>query len=162
MSDLEHPLHDLALALRDQDNHATSHPVYCVQVVDRIYGMDKDYARTEELVWLRFDEEVEASEYESAVLSAIQEAIDDGEMELASELSDFWDVSFDGWRLLAFMDKPRVVASFFTEASAREYIRRNKHNLKDPHVYVDSAHRNEEWQRIRAYLLSLVPAPTVQ
>ena len=47
-------------------------------------------------------------------------------------------------------------AVFFTEAAANDYIHRNqKRHSEKLYVYVDSGHRNPEWQEIRNFLLSL-------
>lgn len=47
----------------------------------------------------------------------------------------------------------------FTQEAAAKYIEQHRHNLCDPHVYVASGYRNAEWQRMRAFLMGLVPRP---
>ena len=44
---------------------------------------------------------------------------------------------------------------FLTNAAAEEHIATHAHNSCFPHVFVDSGWRNEEWQFVRALLLSL-------
>ena len=47
------------------------------------------------------------------------------------------------------------VQPFFTLKGAERYIEDNRHNLRQPRVYIYSAYRNYEWQAIRKMLLSL-------
>jgi len=44
---------------------------------------------------------------------------------------------------------------FFSRKGAERYIEANKHNLNDPHIYVDTAYRNSEWIAVRELLLSI-------
>ena len=44
---------------------------------------------------------------------------------------------------------------FFTEQGAKDYIKINGHNLREPRIYVESGHRNYEWREVRAHLMSL-------
>lgn len=48
------------------------------------------------------------------------------------------------------------VTAFFSERAADAYVLANAHNLKKPRVFVYSAHRNREWQAVRACLLALL------
>lgn len=59
------------------------------------------------------------------------------------------------WEEVGYVDTWETVQSFFTRQGADWYIEKNRHNLEEPRIYVDSAHRNEEWQLIREYLMSL-------
>lgn len=55
-----------------------------------------------------------------------------------------------------------VEAVCFTQAAADEYIRVNRHNLREPYVYVESGYNNPEWKRLREFLLTLAPGRVVQ
>ena len=60
----------------------------------------------------------------------------------------------DEWERVGFIDIYEFVTPCFTQKAADEYIAGNKHNLTDPRVYVESAHRNREWQYIREALMN--------
>jgi hypothetical protein len=51
-----------------------------------------------------------------------------------------------------------TVQPFFSEKSANNYIKANRHNLISPFVYVASAYGNWEWQAVREYLMKLESA----
>jgi hypothetical protein len=63
--------------------------------------------------------------------------------------------SDDGAIKVYYSEKWRMVQPFFTMKAAEEYIRENKHNMKEPRVYVASGYRNKEWQAIREFLKTL-------
>ena len=44
---------------------------------------------------------------------------------------------------------------FFTNKSAEEYIKNNKHNLENPYIYVDSLYGNPEMKAIRKWILEM-------
>lgn len=141
--------------LRDQDNVCTSHPVFLVQTKKRTYGMDPKWMRDEEVVWLHHDH-FEASAAEAALLDQMSDA-DQKEMAELKKLPNA--PSFDDWELTGYIDTWEYETACFTQAGADEYIRRHRHNLGEARVYVGSEHRNDEWQLIRKFLLSLVDAP---
>lgn len=47
------------------------------------------------------------------------------------------------------------VTTCMTQEGAEAFIKQHAHNLTDPYVYVASGWKNEEWQLLRAFLLSL-------
>lgn len=115
---------DIGRELLAQDNRATSHPIFMVQVVKRICGMDRDYAESFEWV----DSEGNHSEQNKR-----------------------------GSKKVYYRDIWTNVQPFFTERAARDYMNRNRHNLRqdgEPRIYVESGHRNEEWIALRAAFIA--------
>lgn len=118
-------LYELAKAVRDQDDAATSFPVFCVFQKERVYGVTADY--TETFIWVHPDD----PERES-------------------------DKPVKGWRKVGYTVVNRFCTAAFTRVGAEHYIQCNGHNLKEPFIYVESAHRNEQWKEIRGFLLNVV------
>jgi len=110
--------------LLTQDSLATAHPVFIVQQRRRIYGFDTFYV--DDTVWF-FDGE----EYDGNDLSKDEK---------------------DEATLTGYMDVWEFVTACFTRKGCEDYLAANGHNLKEPRIYVESAHRNEEWQTVRSAL----------
>lgn len=130
-------IRDLIRDLKTQDNRATADPIFIVRHTERQYGFDPAFDGP--VVWI--DEECcEVSE------------------EQAAELEKIWDENERDARLemytrTSYLDIIHNVQPFFTEVGAKAYIEQNRHRLKrDPHVYVETAYRNYEWQMIRQML----------
>lgn len=123
--------------LRTQDSQCTANPVFTVQQRHRISGIDTQW--TEDVMWIQDGEEL------SAELSA--------EMEASFQETG---IEPDECTRTGYVDEWEHVATFFTEKAAKDYIERNRHRMRDPRVYVDSAYRNEEWQQVVAFLMSCV------
>ena len=135
---LKYTLEAIRERLRTQgDWHVTSHPMYLVQQKRRDYGYDPDLSDWANIVWI--DEEGE-------------EADEEQHKHLETRYRSQLYVS-DNWTRTSYQDRWEYVQVFFTEAAAREYIERNKHNLNEPRVYVDSGYRNPEWQAVRDFLM---------
>lgn len=138
--DLLPRLLEIGAALRSQDNAATAHPIFLVQQRHRLYGMSADY--TEAFEWVHCEgpvaDEIEAAQLEDEYQNSLQEP--------------------DCWSRLHYYDSWEFVQPFLTRTEAEKYITSNRHNLKDPRVYVDSGYRNDEWQLVRALLMALGPA----
>ncbi len=54
-----------------------------------------------------------------------------------------------GCEMVYYRDRWEFITACFTRVAAQRYIDENQHNLKEPRIYVYSAHRNLEWRRIR-------------
>lgn len=121
--------------IRTQDNACTSHPMFLIQRNRRIYGMDPNYS--EDFTWIHQDDCEEVAEDERAKLEAQHE-------ETGEEAS--------GYRRVAYIDLWEFVTAFFTRAAAEQFLIDNAHRFGQKRIYVDSGHRNPEWQAIRAYL----------
>lgn len=113
--------------LQEQDNRATSYPIYEVRDRVRVYGFCDDYA--EKYAW--FDESDDWAEVKEPNLLARLEA---GET--------------DGYDKVHYRTTESTEQFFFTEQAAQAYIDANRHNLADPFVYVSSGYRNYEYQTI--------------
>jgi hypothetical protein len=123
--------------LRVQDDRSTANPIFVVQKKLRIYGMDPDYATNDDdIVWVHCDG---------------PEADADERAELERKFDETGDVP-EEWHRTGFLDTWEFVSAFFTEAAAQRYIDENKHNLKEPRVYVESGYRNKEWEVARGLL----------
>lgn len=135
------PLKEIAGRMRGQDNRATGHPIFIVQQKRRIWGMDFEYG--DEQVWL----------YDGVEVAKTQEDLERFLCE--NELDEDECMDKGGLREVRYTDTFEFVQSFFSNKAAVAYIKVNRHNLTDPRVYVDSAHRNTEWQAIRSVLLGI-------
>jgi hypothetical protein len=123
--------------MRTQDNRCTKDPVFLVQQRKRHYGLDPQWS--DDVVWLD-DEGHEVTD--KAELDRIE----------AAYQNEGWEEP-DGYTRTAYIDQWEFVQAFFTEHEAQRYIDANRHRMCDPRIYVDSAYRNREWQRVSALLM---------
>lgn len=65
------------------------------------------------------------------------------------------DPNTPGAEEYGYRDLWETVMVSFTEEGAKEYLRQNGHNLKEPRIYVESFNRCPEMIAIRDFLLSL-------
>jgi hypothetical protein len=125
--------------LYTQDNLSTAHPIFMVQDRKRLYGLDTNY--TDHISWCYEDE------------------CDEVDSEKAEELEKVYQDTLDepaGFRRLGYIDTWENVQPFFTRNGADQYLKVNSHNLSpQARVYVESAHRNGEWQAVRGFLARL-------
>lgn len=132
----------ISTLLKTQDNRITSHPMYCVQSLLKISGMDTDYAK--DIVWLDTEESSEVDPTQSRVLE--------------DEYQDTGDVP-EGYIRTGYVEIWEDVTYFFTNEAAEQYILDHAYDLNKPMVYVKSGYRNSEFQLIRRYLMSLTDDP---
>ncbi len=140
------PGHILAMAerMRTQDNRATSHPVYCVQKMERTEGTDDAYG--DEYTW-RDDEWNEAGPEKTALLDVAEEDDD--------------SAALRGWTKMYHCDRWETVMTCLTEKGAADYIAAKAHHLSThcpPRIYVASMYACSEMIDLREWLLSL-PSP---
>jgi len=121
-----------------QDNASTAHPMFTVQQKRRLYGFDPEYGSEDSSVWLYDDECVEPDEYKQLALNAYYDVTGEDEPE--------------GYRRVHYLDTWEFCTACFTEAGCKDYLAANGHNLCEPRIFVESGHRNVEWQRVRALL----------
>jgi len=134
------PLRKIVGRMDGQDNRATFQPIFVVQQKRRIYGMDDDAC---EKVWIYDGSEI------ANTAKDLENFLREYEMTKA-EAVDQGSLYETG-----YMDIYESVQPFFSQKAADDYIESNRHNLKDPRVYTDSAYRNTEWQAVRGVLLAL-------
>ncbi|MBW2672478.1 MAG: hypothetical protein JRD89_03560 [Deltaproteobacteria bacterium] len=135
-------LSEMRERLRTQDNRITAHPVFVVQQRHRTYGFDPAYVQVnDEIAWI--DGPNDNATYHMG----------DPEWEEAEERWQKYCDEPDGLTRTGWHDSWEFVTACFTEQGCKDYIHANGHNLTDPRIYVESAHRNQEWQQLRAILL---------
>ena len=122
------------------NDHCTADPIFVVQQKKRIYGMDPSIDDIESF-WSPEDDLFEVEE--------------SAEFEKRFQEDGFEPA---GYRRICYIDTWEFVQPFFTKAAAERYIEENRHRMKDPRVYVDSAYRNKEWQAVRSLLPSMAKA----
>lgn len=122
--------------VRTQDNQCTADPIYLVQVRSRLYGFDTQWS-DDNSVW-------------------IQHGYGEADEQLSKELEDEWmntSKEPEDWYRTSYIDIWEFVQPFFTMDAAQEYIIKNKYKYNNElRVYIDSGHRNYEWQTIRKLL----------
>lgn len=132
------PTHEdeIRFLLHTQDNRCTAEPFFVVQEKHRVYGIDAD----------AYDAPHEWRTEDGDGTADADEAKDLDEKYENSE-------STDGWNRIGYVDEWRDVTGCFTEEGAKEYIRINGHNLKEPRIYAKSLYRNAEMIAIRKRLM---------
>lgn len=123
--------------LRTQDNRITSHPVFVVfQKEEMVVSEEFDHDRIA-WVWECGDGEVE--DRTARRLEALHQGCRDTR----------------GYSRYAMKSIKRFVTACFTEDGCKDYLRQNGHNLNEPFIYAHSAYRNDEWQVIRNWLMTV-------
>lgn len=126
-------MQEIGSLIRTQDNRATSDPIFIVQRLRRMYGVDAEYACSS--VWLDSDQE-EASEIEAAGLAVLSAN----------------GVAIEGWEKVWYIDHWDFVTACFTEKACQDYIAAHRHNLGESRIYAASAYGNPEWIAVRKFL----------
>lgn len=67
------------------------------------------------------------------------------------------DSEAEGATKVGCSDRWIYVTCFLTQRAADFYISRNRHNLKNPRVFVASGYRNDEIQLLRRALMRMLP-----
>ena len=141
-----------AQSILTQDNAATANPAYCVKERKKVFGVDKDY---------------ENDGYDWACL-ADQESWSDGDAfhdaldTFANDLGED-EITINGseYEKVYYRFQERTVTTCFTREQAQRYIDENRHNLKNPFIYVESFNRNPEMLAMRELLICLAENPTM-
>jgi len=146
-------LEQLAEELRTQDNLATAYPLYCVQQKRRIVGMDPQFDFLD-FEWHSCDHEYRYSNDEIQEIIrediAREEDMDVKDVEVFDRNPEDYE-----WEQVYYVDIWEFVCAHLTMKAANRYIDENRHNLKDPRVYVTSQHRCPEWQEAVRHLSDL-------
>lgn len=140
-----------------QDNCGTVHPIFMVQRRVRTYGFDPTYT-SDGGVWLddEYNEISAFGDWQCPGCDAplTHEAFESEECEVCFESLNLSDFAVTH---TAYRDEWVNVQPFFTRSGAEKYLLIDGHNLRGPlppRIYVEGAHRNAEWQAIRAFLLN--------
>jgi len=138
--------------MRAQDNRCTAEPIYEIRKIKEIPWVEADTA--EGWVWLdEGDNLVTTPELIAALDKHVETDGFDRDTEVDDEENETTYIRCYYRSMEVTIDDGAV---FFTEDAADDYIRRNqKRHSEKLYVYVDSGHRNPEWQEIRNFLLSL-------
>lgn len=138
----------------EKNEHCTADPIFVVQERKRIYGMDPDLDDIP-IAWM-YSDGGEIPDEDAKIAEAYWQehlkepcGVEDG--------TAWCNEGRDTLNRVAYLDTWEFVQPFFTQAAADRYIEENRHRMKDPQVYVDSAYRNREWQGVRKMLADFAP-----
>lgn len=123
----------IAERLRTQDNLCTADPLWVVYQKHKVVTPE-EYSSLYE--WYDHDGCFEAGQRQTAILDRMEERGRDT----------------GPWKKHYYEEVDQFVSAFFTSQAAKDFIERNRHNLRDPFVYCESGCRNPEWKEIRAWL----------
>jgi hypothetical protein len=141
--------------LKIQDNRMTQDPLYIVfervkLSADPDYSDEWEYGDTEDGYSRIGDKREELLEFikNNELEVKVTESMDGDEiMDAINEDYNHSIVKF------YFQIVDKFVTCCFTEQGAQRYLDGNKHNLRDPHIYVTSLYRNREMLAIREMLM---------
>lgn len=130
--------------IRTQDNRITDQPLFAVMTKREIItSEDHDYDR---ICWVenQSGNYVEATDTQRRRLEAIYQ----GRYEVR-----------EGWDRFAMKEIDVFVTGCFTEQGCKDYIRLNGHNLNKPFIYAFGSYRNDEYQRVRKFIMGIPETP---
>ena len=135
-------LEKLGEALRTQDNRATAYPLFIVQEKVRILGIDKIY--DPDVIWQwKEDAEYQWDTRAEALKALLEQPGDQISNKTPTE------AEFDDYiETIGYVDRWDFVCAHLTETAADRYIKQNRHNLKDPRIYVSSQYRCHEFNEL--------------
>lgn len=154
-------LKELAHKMLNQDNKATAFPMFCV--------MDKEMAMvpfnyTDGSKFIVFDQhgtdfltdEETKEEFIEEILCKFPE-IKEKEIENMNtyEMADFLE-TYHKYTIEYYNYVEKEITSCFTFTSAQNYLEQNRHNLKNPYIYVRSYYRNYEMIKVIHSLLDTI------
>lgn len=130
--------------IRNQDNRCTDQPFFAVMTKREIVvSEDHDYDR---ICWVenQSGDYVEATETQRRRLEEIYQKK--------------YEVR-EGWERHAMKEIDVFVTGGFTEQGSKDYISRNGHNLNKPFIYAFGSYRNNEYQKVRNFLMDMPETP---
>ncbi len=120
----------------DDYKHATAEPIFLVQQKIRDYGYESGYEDGYD--WIEDGEIVTG-------LRAKRLTIREN---MGRDINSRYKMAY-------YKDRWEFVTACFTRAGAEAFIARQKHNLKETRIWVDSLFRNQEMIDLRNYLAEL-------
>lgn len=126
--------------LKTQDNRITNLPIFTVQKKETIYGFDDSFSS--DFIWVDDGEEV----------------CDEDLLVILNKKDEEFEAIDSRYEKRYYITQWINIQPFFTEIGAQNYINCNGHNLggaENCRIYVESGWRNQEWQDVREFLLSL-------
>jgi len=155
----------VAQEMKTQNNRMTAEPVWLVEQMRRIYGMDADY--TDNYVWsCKEDSEYsyEPDEIQAKIIEdhwcgaaenqwhgCTQEKLWGSDpCEICAEGFPASDVDPEeyGYEQIGYHEYYEYVCVHFTESAAQLYVDQNSHRLNKPRVFVHSQYRCWEWNAV--------------
>ena len=141
-----------ASSILTQDNLGTANPAYCVKERTRHFGIDDNY-QNDGYEWF-CSEQQEGFDCDCDMHDALNTIAEyTGEDEV--------NMNGDTYQKCYYRDEERTVTTCFTREHAQDYIDGNRHNLKNPFIYVESFNRNPEMLAVRELLICLAENPTM-
>lgn len=145
--------------LRTQDNRITGEPLFCVQKMRRVYGIDPQWGE-DKYIWQYTEcSEVTYESDEDLRDALLEEADDDAPRRFAESYPDGHFADQMEWEGSGVHEKIYYVAYWetvtvhFTEEAADLYVKQNAHNLGEHRVYVTSQYRCHDWIDLRKFLM---------
>lgn len=129
-------------ALRTQDKACTAHAIFVVERKVRDYGFDEDYAQR--FAWVNSGAEECVCDKDQPERFAELERGEDSEDETGKR-------NDEDWVCTGYRERWEFVQPFLTREAAENYGRSQAYNLGEWRVFVESGHRNYEWQWLRKY-----------
>ncbi len=133
---------EISKLLHTQDNRITDQPMFVVQRKVRDYGYDSEHS--DDYEWL----DTVSGDYNSA----------DEHQTRILDKADKRRRDIKGWVKAYYRDRWEFVTACFTEKGCEDYIKRDGHNLGETRIYAEGSYRNNEYQVVRNFLMSLTEA----
>lgn len=139
--------------LNTQDNRITADPLFCVEELERIYGMDPNW--TSDYVWTNPEDPECHYETDKAFFDALKEEgtlpseADIAEAEWSDELRTTNEILYTK---VYYVTRWMFKTAHLTEAAAEAYADGNSHNLGKTRIYVTSQYRCDEFNAVRQAL----------
>lgn len=134
-----------------QDNLGTAHPVFVVQTEERDYGINHEYSY-DGYIWYDIKQGERVCDRELEGELEVADAACRSRTESGNRLADF--------EKRYYRTRWNDIQWFFTDEGAKQYIKNEGHNLRNPRVYVKSFYRNPEMIAMRALLFVLAGNPS--
>lgn len=139
-------LREIGDLILTQNNRCTDQPLFIVQQLHRISGIDTNY--TDNICWFSHYDYYTVTDGEE--FDRLEQGHKDGKPEP------------DGWTRSGYHDEWVFVTACFTEQGCKDYLAANGHNLKSPRIYADGSYRNSEFRAVRSALTALAIATKEQ
>lgn len=135
---------NIKFQLINQDNCCTQHPMFCVQVCNRIGPIIPEYANSDNLMIHSHSECHTYYPEDTETYPKLQKLYHDG------ELSDEYVVG-------GYIEQWKTVATCFTREGCQQHLNQNEHNYRNyfgTRIYVESFYRNPEMIAIRDHIIN--------
>lgn len=127
---------EVAEELRTQDNRATYHPMFCVQILVRDCGYDRAYVDGNKCWW--------SSHFSEWIYKDPPE-----------DERELWEGPF------GYIDRWETVMTSLTRKGCERYLELDGHNVEhrafrgNVRIYADSFYRNEEMITVREHIMQI-------